>query len=637
MFELEKDEGRPYLRRMPTKDTSYTPKPHGVKLLTHGQTTPEHSLELSWTTSGPIVCLLSGAIGLLVALNIMINRRNGLGLPHGSDFVQQLLLNFLPTTTATLLAVYLTLLCRLYSFIKPMHDLFDGCATARSTLLVKYTSTPPHLLFIEAFRARHYLLAIISIAALLSNVLTVTTASMFVLRQTDNDLTIYPTPLHEANVIDSITQSTDALNGALPGSSDSDAIYSNIANMSDFTPLPTWTTDAYGFLPVRIPEQHSGEQAQYYTIQSLGYGADLQCRDLQEPPDGFAGNIIFQNNGTTFQLWANFTNNNGSAKRCVFDTGYENEAARFNLTKLSNSVAALEISNTMKLWNGSVPVVEEFCANQIVKGWLRARMATVAANANTLGLDYNATIVVCEPRIKTRQFSLNITYNGDISSAQPLEPDNYLLPPSVNLSATLTTSLVMARDSYHVPEWHNDTVARDWSNYLYQLYLGDRQWLDATLPSPTVEEASRVVSNMFSRIFAVQLFLDRDKLQPAATNLTATDTSQNSAARAIVSTRKIFMSDINFFISIAILVLDLVVILVFRLTLPKPFLPRMPFTIASQIAFFAGSHVIDDVVRAGGDFKELDKKGYRYAYGQYIGKDGWLHTGIERDQFVTKL
>jgi hypothetical protein len=43
----------------------------------------------------------------------------------------------------------------------------------------------------------------------------------------------------------------------------------------------------------------------------------------------------------------------------------------------------------------------------------------------------------------------------------------------------------------------------------------------------------------------------------------------------------------------------------------------MPVNIASQIAFFAGSHMMDDVQNTGGD---LDRKGYRYGYGRYVGK-----------------
>jgi hypothetical protein len=46
----------------------------------------------------------------------------------------------------------------------------------------------------------------------------------------------------------------------------------------------------------------------------------------------------------------------------------------------------------------------------------------------------------------------------------------------------------------------------------------------------------------------------------------------------------------------------------------------MPVNIASQIAFFTGSHMMDDVQNAGGDLQDLDRKGYRYGYSRYVGK-----------------
>jgi hypothetical protein len=68
-----------------------------------------------------------------------------------------------------------------------------------------------------------------------------------------------------------------------------------------------------------------------------------------------------------------------------------------------------------------------------------------------------------------------------------------------------------------------------------------------------------------------------------------------------------------------------------------PFLPRLPTSIASQIAYFASSHAIDDVRKAGGDLSELDKQGYRYRYGKYVREDGKTHISIERVPDVTKL
>ena len=77
-------------------------------------------------------------------------------------------------------------------------------------------------------------------------------------------------------------------------------------------------------------------------------------------------------------------------------------------------------------------------------------------------------------------------------------------------------------------------------------------------------------------------------------------------------------------------------VIVFYWRISKPFLPRMPINIASQIAFFAGNHVMNDVQNAGGDFRELDRRGYRYGYGRYIGKDGKVHLGVEREPYVIR-
>ena len=101
--------------------------------------------------------------------------------------------------------------------------------------------------------------------------------------------------------------------------------------------------------------------------------------------------------------------------------------------------------------------------------------------------------------------------------------------------------------------------------------------------------------------------------------------------------RKGFMSEPLFYISITVLVLDLLVAIVFYCRLPTPFLPRMPTNVANQIAFFAGSHVVDDVQNAGGDLRDLDRQGFRYGYGRYLGKDGKVHLGIEREPYVMRL
>jgi hypothetical protein len=77
--------------------------------------------------------------------------------------------------------------------------------------------------------------------------------------------------------------------------------------------------------------------------------------------------------------------------------------------------------------------------------------------------------------------------------------------------------------------------------------------------------------------------------------LPAAAASKQIPARRMTLERKVFMSKPLFYVSITILVLDFLVAIVFYCRLPAPFLPRMPTNVANRIAFFDGSHVMDDV------------------------------------------
>jgi hypothetical protein len=70
---------------------------------------------------------------------------------------------------------------------------------------------------------------------------------------------------------------------------------------------------------------------------------------------------------------------------------------------------------------------------------------------------------------------------------------------------------------------------------------------------------------------------------------------------------------------------------------PPRFLLRMPTSIASQLAYFASSSILDDVgllQMKGLSPKEisleLERKGDTYGYGEFIGTDHKAHQGIEK-------
>ena len=68
----------------------------------------------------------------------------------------------------------------------------------------------------------------------------------------------------------------------------------------------------------------------------------------------------------------------------------------------------------------------------------------------------------------------------------------------------------------------------------------------------------------------------------------------------------------------------------------------MPTTIASQIAFFAASHALEDLkgtsaMTTQGRNRYVESLGSRYGFGRFLGTDGKTHVGIEREPFVQPL
>jgi len=58
----------------------------------------------------------------------------------------------------------------------------------------------------------------------------------------------------------------------------------------------------------------------------------------------------------------------------------------------------------------------------------------------------------------------------------------------------------------------------------------------------------------------------------------------------------------------------------------------MPTTIASIIAYVSASRAIEDF--RGGEKAEEEEQDRRYRYGRFLGTDGKIHVGIERQRYV---
>lgn len=615
-----------------SKDTSSS-KP---RRLSSQQRRPTHPVEMSWTVSTAILVSLLVTFTTLIVLSWVVHRDHGIPLPGHSGFIQQFVLNFVPTASASLLGLYVSLVCRSYSFLRPMQDLSRGGAKAKSTLSVKYTSLPPALPWYAAIRARHYILTGLSFSVLLSNVAAVTMAGIFIMQQTTTGTNTQISPFHAPNVV----YTSDFIRGisVATTSANVEAYYPMLATFTEGAPLPPWTSRDLALLPQDLTQisMQSGVTPAAIQLDLIGYGADLDCSDFRTVTPGVNKSFDLVRNGTSFRLWANFTLPSGEIKYCGWD--HSATLGQPSLGQLSTVPNALELSYFLMLYNASGSFQDDFCPQQIIKGWIRGWLEH-NSEPDAAQVQYNSTIVLCKAQLLQQPTKVNVTADGNVLS---LKTTGQQITPSsdVNLTAPLNTSLLIYRDTYMLPAWHgpSDLVARDLSNELYIGGTGNRNFLNASMPPPTTDVAVGVVSDTFRTLFAVQISVDQPRLQrynqAESTDAEHTDVELLSdtdiiQAKIFSPTSKVFMSTLNLIVSLTIIAATFVALATLRLTLPRSVLPRMPTTITSQIAYFASSRVVDDVVNGG---RDLDDQ--TYSYGRFIGKDGKVHTGIERQVFV---
>ena len=99
-------------------------------------------------------------------------------MPSDNPVVLSIVENYAPTAFATFLEPVWVILNRLLCLLMPFEELRKGNAKASTTIEVNYTSLPPQLVFFRAIRARHFLLAVVCVIAVSTNILAVALAAL---------------------------------------------------------------------------------------------------------------------------------------------------------------------------------------------------------------------------------------------------------------------------------------------------------------------------------------------------------------------------------------------------------------------------------------------------------------------------
>lgn len=524
--------------------------------------------------------------------------------------------------------------------MRPLEELRNGNVRAQRSLLLKYTSVPPPLVAWRALKSRDVFLVTLTFTAVVANVLTVALSGLFTQEQIFRGETTGLPSAYLPSFLARNTSDTRAL--ILDSYNQNDAFYVASANFTNRTSLPPWTSQHYYFLPSWPNANLPNDGSVKITLQAAGFGADLDCREMTTAPSEAMYAISFNPNATLLSFVTSTVLSDGSIAQCTTfggATGPDPSKNYLNLAGNPQGRKALELTALMQpLPNRNVTVVDqESCASLIVRGWVRANFSSLggqmdfASNLSNENLaTVSSTFISCRARPKSAVFNITISPSGEILASTQVSPATYDLPLSTNLTLALTTTSNNLGQQ-NQPVWHDDTFASDWSNYLFKTLTSSAAFLEASSPPPSFDIASAVVNETYSRVFAIQMSLQSAQLASAPPE------SPHIVAEVLTLERRVFISETMFRISMAILSLDLIVAMLFYSRAPKPFLPRLPTSIASQMAYFGSSHVVDDVKNAGGDLSELDMRGYRYGYGKYIGKDGRTHVGIEREPYVTHL
>jgi hypothetical protein len=550
------------------------------------------------------------------------SRADGLALPSQNRFIRQIIENYIPTIIATLIEPVWVVLNRLICMFQPLEELRSGNALARRSVDLKYASLPPQFSLFRALGARHLVLSAVCTMALLANVLAVAFSGLLdeetvAVAYRTNATSIYNTRLR--TIIANDTQTGDP-----------SAFYYSMANFTTGTPMPQWTDNSAFYLPAsHVAQLNQSDQLQLQNIPALA--ASLQC-----DPVGHGHESSWNFSGASFALAksvsvdANVTvdtlDSHGEPLRCSAGSSVSSDFYPWPCT--SREIMAMEYMEPLSSITDVGDSEIDPCRGLLLAVWARKPAFEMCGDGPyTLSGD-EATIMVCKPKVTVQ--SVNVTLNGEhrvLEAVSGTVPEDF--PGSPELIDQATHALWQG-SSNSVGKWHNDSFPSDWHSYVMKMMNPGTGFLDPALPPPDFDLIADIFTRAYQKTFAIWLSLDHDRLLALASEngeSVISATIRRPEIRIVVSRPMIILSS-------TILGLYIIVAVAVYARRPGKFLPRMPLTMASDIALFAASKAVGETEAEDMWKHGLAKDEKRFGYGSFIGLDGKPHVGVEGVPFV---
>ena len=568
----------------------------------------------------------------------------GLVRPSSDPLVLSILENLVPTAFATINEPFWILLNRLLCVLQPFTDLRNGKAKPDTTVDARYTSIPPQLAVWRALRSGHFLLATVCVMAISMNVLAVALSGVFNESLRDTKLPTSSTTIYSPalNGIPDIIKSTTSLISITYY----DHFYATLANLRGNASLPPWVDDSFFYLPFNLPNSGQPSEKQLsidgYSALTRGFGVDLSCEQIFQ--EGSNDTLVFRpiNNGSRTELAMTHKLANGGNVTCIptFGSKGVDDRGQLRAEQWTNGTytSAFELVAPLELYNGTGSSLPDdgYCGSIIIAGWARLgppnSVATQARTSNdgTDGRTLETAFMRCQSILRTAVFNVTVDSTERIvASKRKSEFDTDLSPYGTEDAITsliAQTSSLMDPGSAFANRWHNDTIAIDWFNSLLKIKLNSSYLVDPAMPVPDIPTTIPHFTDIYQRLAAVIFSFDTKLFEKSPAN---------SSIPVIIHTKetRIFMTPTMFYIAVSILALQLFALAAYYAKRPQRFLPRLPLTIASIIAYVSASQASQDYSdRSNGKSPET-----RYGYGRFKGMDGRTHVGIEKEPLVVPL
>ncbi len=557
----------------------------------------------------------------------------------------------------------------------PMEELRRGNSKFKASIGANYVSLPPQLLFVRALRSRHLLLSLACIMGLLSSVLAVAFSGLF---QQATLVQEIEAPMRRSfqpflqNV--GLQGSQDGTNLRGDGSGQSfinintrwdyaDPFYVVDANITRGLPLPPWTTPDYYFLSFDGDNQLNNSDGSRSAI-THGIGIDVPC--ITSDQSSSYGNASLEVDtsitGQTPQtnLTTSHVMSNGSRYNCYSRYTLEQESGLFGLSfQVLRNPAFIPLDALVDAPAGAYAVETVIgmtatsnqeqvatCVQDLAVAWLRADLITESGLPVPSTSTEKSLLLMCHPRLRIAPFKVSVDYGGRVlnyTQAGPFVKDTSPYYDGPVPRAVTDTIALFHGEIGNRPSWHNDTSAYDWLNYFIKIKPNSSDVTDPLKPLPNPTTISPVIEDIFRRVFTSALSLNKDTTFKRAEATQPMDGPDALQGTIPVTVNRWVISNLMFIMALTILILMFLTAIAVFLWRPRRYLPRIPMSIASQMAYFASSSVMEDMRRmdqsSGPQEMEtaLKSKNYLYGYGKFVGMDHKPHVGIERAPYYTSL